>query len=42
METVNQMLRKTFGYEGLEGEAKPESSETEKLVNWQTKKMAQI
>lgn len=34
--------RKTFGSEGLKGEAKPESSETVKFVNWQTKGMAQI
>ena len=41
-ETVNEMLCKTFGYEGLEGEEKPESSDSAKLVNWQTEKMAQI
>lgn len=27
----------TFGYEGQQGEAKPESSETVNLVNWQAK-----
>lgn len=32
----------TFGYEGQQGEAKPESSETVNLVNWQAKGMAQI
>lgn len=28
-ETVNEIHHKTFGYEGPEGEGKPESSETE-------------
>lgn len=41
-ETVSGTLHKTFGYEGLEGERKPGSSETEKLVNWQSERMAQI
>lgn len=33
---------KTFGYQGQQGEAKPESWETVNFVNWQAKGMAQI
>lgn len=36
--TDSEMLCKTFGYKGLEGENKPGSSETAKLVNWQAER----
>lgn len=41
-QTVNEKLHETVGCEGHEGEGKSESSETAKLVNWQTGRMAQI
>ena len=36
------MFYTSFGYEGLKGEKKLKSSETEKLADWQTEKMAKI
>lgn len=37
-----ECFRRLFGYEGLQGEGKPRSSDTAKLVNWQAARMAQI
>lgn len=37
-----EWFRRLFGYEGLQGEGKPRSSDTAKLVNWQAARMAQI